>query len=89
MILDRTLSLEVLNMTARQLPGPDGRLQPATLISCLRRAFANRCGGRLVDNVSRMWEILSLPAWDRVDDAMVVKVVSGVELAGNTKEKGS
>lgn len=85
----RALENEIVNMTARQLPSPiTGLPQPPTLTSCLRRAFAARCGGHIVENVSRMWEILSSETFDKIDDDIMMRIVGGEEVAIGRRRMG-
>lgn len=72
-------------MLERQMPSTDGWPKPPTLTSCMRRAFAARCGCHISQNVGKMWEILSSTSFDEVDEAKMVKVVEGEELVGGMK----
>ena len=55
-------------MEERQLPFPDGTIQPPTLISVLRQAFASKMSCHVAEVTAKMWEVLSGTIFDRIDD---------------------
>ena len=82
------LEAEIAGMEDRQTPLATGEPKPPTLISALRRAFAGRMGCHLSQNTTKMWEVLSSTAFDRVDDMKLVQIVQGKKLDKGMRRMG-
>jgi len=59
-----------------------------TLISTLRRAFANKMQCHIAHNTSKMWELLSSTAFDRLGEVEMGRVVGGESLVQGMKRVG-
>lgn len=59
-----------------------------TLISTLRRAFANKMECHIMQNTGKMWELLSSTAFDAMGEVEIGKVVRGESLVQGMKRLG-
>ncbi|KAK5707760.1 hypothetical protein LTR97_000298 [Elasticomyces elasticus] len=84
------LQAEIAGMGDRQQPFASGLAKPATLISSLRAALAEKTGCGKGQVVGRMWEILSGTKFDRLgeDGEMMGKLVRGEEVGEGGKRMG-
>lgn len=64
------------------MPDRQASIRPPTLISSLRRAFANSIGCAMDQNMSKMWETLSSTRFDRLSEERIVELVHGREISG-------
>ncbi|KAK4902336.1 hypothetical protein LTR27_001240 [Elasticomyces elasticus] len=85
-----TLRTEISGMTARQQPFASGQSKPATLISALRVALAEKTGCGKGRVVGKMWEILSGTMFDHLarEESKMVGLVRGEEVLGGEKRMG-